>query len=618
MNHGFGRCSRGLALIPFGSAFLQGRRSVSRAGNPGRPLVLLLALVAAANCGAAQVPTGQNTDDKEVATEEVQAPFELQVQRNVVIVRAIVRDSSGRPISGLRKKDFRLFDNGKPQEIDQFAVESSGGTPTITPQALGKDETEAASERTPSNTAPRNFQALVFDDVHMNSKDIAHVRDAADRYLAARLTPADRVGVFTSSGHTTLDFTYDRSMLHDTLSKLAPRPIYSREPSACPDITEYQAHLIEDQHDANAMDIATDEYDYCNCSGLPPMPRRACEEQAPRIAEQESAKHVRLQEAQDEYVLHGLEQVVRRTALLPGQRSIIFLSPGFLFFHLEPLISGITERALRSNVVVNTLDARGLYVVIPGGAASEPTSVIPSDGALAGRKDQLIRDGYSLAQDVLYGLAADTGGLFFHNSNDFDQGLRQVATISEVSYVLAFTPVYLKPDGQFHKLKVSLVNANGLTVQARRGYFAPRPSENATARAVEEIADETFSQDQIRDLPIDVRTQFYKINASDLRLAVVTHLDLSAVRFQKEQDRNVNDLTFVTVLFDHEGKYVVGRVKKVHFRLRDATLTRLAQTGISVKMEFDVKPGTYLVRQIVRESQAGRLSGLSRTVELPE
>lgn len=62
----------------------------------------------------------------------------------------------------------------------------------------------------------------------------------------------------------------------------------------------------------------------------------------------------------------------------------------------------------------------------------------------------------------------------------------------------------------------------------------------------------------------------------------------------------------------------MGKEKKVLFRLRDATLARLTQSGVSLKMEFDVKPGTYMIRQIVRESLAGRLSGQTRTVELPD
>ena len=616
MNHVIGQYSRGLGLIPLGLTSLRERKSVPWARNRGAALILFLTLMAAPICKATQAPAGQSSDDKEIATEEVQSPFELQVQRNVVLVRAIVRDSNGRPVSGLRKEDFRLFDNGKQQDIDQFSVESPGGAPPTPPQTIGKEE--AGSERASSNVTPRNYQALYFDDVHMNSEDIAHARDAADRYLAATLTPADRVGIFTSSGQTTLDFTDDRSMLHDTLFKVAPRPIYSREPNTCPDITDYQAHMIADQRDPNAGAIAMDEYDHCNCSGLPPLPKQACEAQAQRIVLQEATTLMNSLEAQNEDVLRGLEQLVRRIALLPGQRSIIFVSPGFLFFHLEAQISGITERALHSKVVVNTLDPRGVYVTIPGGDASQQTIVIPTSAALAGWKEHLIRDGYSVAEDVLYGLASDTGGLFFHNSNDLDQGFRQVGTLWEVSYVLAFTPLNLKPDGQFHKLTVSLVNPKGYTLQARRGYFAPKASENAAARASEEIVDAAFSQDQLSELPIDVRTQYYRINELAVRLAVVTHLDLSAVRFLKEKDRNLNDLTFVTVIFDRDGKYVVGKERKVSFRLRDATLARLTQSGVSLKMEFDVKPGTYMIRQIVRESQAGRLSGLTRTVELPD
>jgi hypothetical protein len=114
-----------------------------------------------------------------------------------------------------------------------------------------------------------------------------------------------------------------------------------------------------------------------------------------------------------------------------------------------------------------------------------------------------------------------------------------------------------------------------------------------------------------------VHTQFYKVNESDARLAVLTHLDLSSVRFRVEQSRHLDNLTFVTVLFDRDGKYVTGKEKRVEFRLRDATLAALTRTGITVKTEFDLKPGTYLVRQIVRDSEAGQLSGLNRSVEIP-
>jgi hypothetical protein len=322
-------------------------------------------------------------------------------------------------------------------------------------------------------------------------------------------------------------------------------------------------------------------------------------------------------ETQSEAVLRGLEQVIRRTALLPGQHSVIFLSPGFLLYNLESQIAEIADRALRSSVVISTLDPRGLYVINPGGDATRQTIFVPSRPDLMGRKEQIIESGLSLSAEVLNSLAADTGGQFFHNSNDLDKGFRQVGTLSDVYYVLAFTPRNLKFDGRFHRLKVSLVNPAGFTIQARRGYFAPKASEDVATKAKEEIEQAVYSQDESKELPVDVHTQFFKVNEAQARLAVLTHLDLSSVRFRKEQDRHLNNLTFVTVLFDRDGKYVMGKEKLLEFRLRDATLARLTQTGITLKVEFDLKPGTYLVRQIVRDSEAGQLSGLNRTVEIP-
>jgi VWFA-related protein len=618
MNFGFELRYRGPSLIPFGSACLRAWEPIAGQRRRGGTLLLLLAVLAAGTVNAGQGVAGQSSSDKEISSQEVQAPFKLQVQRNMVLVRAIVRDSNGRPVSGLRKEDFRLFDNGKLQEIDQFAVESSGRTAAIAPQAPGNEaEGEAGSERPPANSIPRNYQALYFDDVQMKFEDIAHARDAADRYLAATMTPAGRVGIFTSSGQDTLDFTDDRSQLHDTLFKIRPRPMVPSENNSCPNIGDYQAYLIVEQRDPFAVTIADDEATQCECQGMSGPALQGCASQAAQMVEGDAMRVMNAWETQYTDVLRGLEQVVRRTAILPGQRNVIFISPGFLSYHLESQIGDLTERALRYNVVVNTLDPRGLYTIIPGGDASQENRVIPSSTALVGREAQIIQDGYARAEDVLRDLAADTGGQFFHNNNDLDRGFRQVGTLAEVSYVLAFSPRNLKPDGRFHKLKVSLENPKGFTLQARRGYFAPKASEDAAARAKEEIEDAVYSQDELKELPIDVHTQFYKVNESDVRLSVLTHLDMSSVRFRKEQDRNLNDVTFITVLFDRDGKYITGKEKKLLFRLRDTTLTKLTQSGITLKTEFDLKPGTYMVRQIVRDSQAGQLSGLSRTVEIP-
>jgi VWFA-related protein len=608
---------RALGLIPFWSASLRARESLLWAVRRAGALLPSLPLLAAIFSPAWGI-TGQVSGEKEITTQEVQSPFKVQAQRNMVLVRAVVRDSNGRPVSGLQKGDFRLFDNGKPQDIDQFAVETSSRAQATSPQTPEKEpKEEAGSEGAQANLMPRNYQALYFDDVQMKYQDIVYARDAADRYLAATLTPAGRVGIFTSSGQGNLDFTDDRSQLHDTLFKLRPRPILPSDENACPNIGSYEAYLIAEQRDPNAIAIANDEATQCQCQGLTGPALQSCQAQAALSVEGDAMAVMNEWETQYMAVLRGLEQVIRRTALLPGQRSVIFLSPGFLTYTLETQVTEVEERALRSNVVVNTLDPRGLYTVLPFGDASQQPRVMPSSSYLVGMKSQILMDEISRAEDVLSDLAVDTGGQFFHNSNDLDAGFRRVGVLSEVSYVLAFSPRNLKFDGRFHKLKVSLVNPKGFTLQARRGYFAPKASEDAATKAKEEIEEAIYSQDDLRELPIDVHTQFYRVSVSDVHLAVLTHLDMGSLRFRKEEDRNLDDLTFITVLFDRDGKYVKGIEKQLKFRLRDATLARLTQSGITLKTEFDLTPGTYMVRQIVRDSEAGQLSGLSRTVEIP-
>ena len=619
MNFAFERRYRGPGPTPLGPVSLRAWEPLWRGGMGATPLLLWVGLLAAGVFSGVPAAAGQGSGEKEIATQDVQSPFKVQVQRNMVLVRVIVRDSNGRPVPRLRKEDFRLLDDGKPQEIDQFALESSSRTSAMARPAPGKDsDEEAASEAGAANAPARNFQALYFDDLQMTFEDIALARDAADRYLATKLTAADRAGIFTSSGQDNLDFTDDRSKLHEALFKLRPRPNISTDTNSCPDIGDYQAYLIVQQRDPFATEIATQEVIQCNCevtgnSGM----QQACSSQAANMVEAEAMRVWNDWETQSEAVLRGLEQVIRRTALLPGQHSVIFLSPGFLRYNLESQIAEIADRALRSSVVISALDPRGLYVIIPGGDASRQPILIPGRPDLMGRKQQIIDAGFSLAEEVLSDLAGDTGGQFFHNSNDLDTGFRQVGTLSDVYYVLAFSPRNLKFDGRFHRLKVSLVNPAGFTIQARRGYFAPKASVDVATKAKEEIEQAVYSQDELKELPINVHTQFFKVNEAEARLAVLTHLDLSSVRFRKEQDRHLNKLTFLTVLFDRDGKYVVGKEKVVEFRLRDATLARLNQTGITLKMEFDLKPGTYLVRQIVRDSEAGQLSGLNRTVEIP-
>src|SRR5713226_9100854 len=96
-------------------------RSVSPASAGSR--LLALAVFAATGALLAQ------NQPAELTTREEQPTFKVQVERNLVVVRAVVRDSKGRTVHDLRKEDFRLFDNGNLQAITHFSVEGSASKP---------------------------------------------------------------------------------------------------------------------------------------------------------------------------------------------------------------------------------------------------------------------------------------------------------------------------------------------------------------------------------------------------------------------------------------------------------------------------------------------------------
>jgi hypothetical protein len=219
--------------------------------------------------------------------------------------------------------------------------------------------------------------------------------------------------------------------------------------------------------------------------------------------------------------------------------------------------------------------------------------------------------------DVLSDLAYSTGGFYFRNNNDLDAGFRTTAAEPEASYLLAFVPSNLKNDGKFHTLSVKLATKEKYTVQARRGFFAPKRGETPEQLARQDIEDALFSQEEQQSLPIQLHLQYYKSDAQNAKLSVLTHVDLTKVGFEKSEGRNWDDLTIVAALFDRNGNFITGQEKTLELRLKDSTLERLNQTGVTLKTNFDVKPGGYLVRLVVRDSKAAQLSARNGVVEIP-
>lgn len=255
------------------------------------------------------------------STQAPPATFKAKV--NLVMVPVVVRGRDGRPVGNLTQEDFDLSDNGRKQLITKFSVEK-GGQPAEGQNPHPAEAAESAPRAVDSGPRAREagvprFVAFVFDDRHLHVGGMGDfrqgylvlARDAARRYVA-KLNPADRVAVYTTSGLTALDFTDDRGRLEQALLKL--RTTFATQPPPPFDPNHHQVEMES------------------------------------RLSLQE------------------LQRVSRLLSGLPGQRIIVLLSPGFEIgeetiqapWTLVPQSMHLIENAVGSGVVINALNVCGL------------------------------------------------------------------------------------------------------------------------------------------------------------------------------------------------------------------------------------------------------------------
>lgn len=581
-----------------------------------------------------QTPPASNVP--EVTSQEASVTFSSRV--NLVSVPVVVRNSDGRAVGTLRKEDFQLFDKGKLQEITRFSVERADASPNEVSAAVPAPREHAESSKPATAALPGHYVAYLFDDVHLKSGDLLQTRQAVNRHLDEALEPAARAAIFTTSGVMLANFTNDREVLHKAVNSVQPYTSGIDPVQDCPHISYYLADRLINQFlylDGSLFSaaqlqgiIATDPLMnavYSEAAGCAPpcMPGQIDQLTGAdmcttniiltlKIAARQALTHG---DHETTSALGALRDVVRKLSAMPGRRNLVLVSPGFLLTRDSRTGEyDLLDQAIRADVVVNTIDMRGLFAVIPGGSADQPAY---HTSAATTYLSQMDMEESKQADDVLAELADGTGGTFFHNDNRLKEGLNQLAAQPDFVYVLGYSPDNLKYDGSYHTLKVTIKDGSRLTLQARRGYWAPKHEVDEAEQAKEEIREAVFSRDEVQDIPLDVQTEFFKSDDLSAELTVSARLDVKGVHFRKADDRNNDTLTVVAGLFDPNGNFVAGVERVVMMHLRDQTLEAMRNAGINVKEDFHVMPGRYLVRVVVRDAEGKAMAARNGGVEIP-
>ncbi len=505
---------------------------------------------------------------------EIAAVNAIRVQSNLVEVPTLVLDSKDKPVGNLKKDDFLLFDNGKPQTISIFSVFTEPAAPTTPPPG--------AAPSAPPPVQPR-YVALFFDDVSIDRlarsafTNLNMGRDGAIKYIRKGLAPGERVGIFTASGSVTLDFTDDSQKLLDTLARLKLfQRIPDQEPDACPLESTYQAWVILNFGGrTDELVAATAAASGC-CPGHP----ESC-------AKSQAEAKISVAEGWSLDMLGAIKHVIHHLGEMAGRRVLVLASRGFITLSFPQKQQEVVEAALRANVVINSLSTLGV-----GG-------------------------GWDRLSDPLAGLAEGTGGKFFHGNNDLGAGFTALSAAPKISYLLGFAPENLKPDGSMHSLKVKLTGPEHLKVNARPSYYAPSTELSPAEKRFNKLNQSVMAASALSEIPVEFTAVPEMLPGGDHTLKVSVHVDVRKIPFEDLSDkRKVERLIFITALFDTQNRFLTGVEGVMDLRLREATLKQLIGEGLTANLSIQAPAGSYRVRQVVQEAVNGHISALNRPVEI--
>lgn len=538
---------------------------------------------------------GQSQSTRQRTDEEV-----VRVNTSLVQVDAVVLDKDGKAVTNLRPEDFRLVEDGQPRPITEFSFVSTAG-PAVTPEESSARAVEGAQPVPPAPLTPgraRRTIALLVDDVGLSFETTAYVRQALLKFVDEQMRPGDLVAVVRTSGGAGVlqQFTSDRRQLRAAVEHIRWYPVGRAGGSALESFDP----------------IDNDE------NGLQQFGRR------------DSHK---IDASGFEYfggTLGALGYVVRGLGRFPGRKAVVLFSDHLPVTNREALGNGVmralnalTDEANRTSVVIYTIDPRG----------SSKYSLTADDSQhnlAANQIDTRIRERYlrfKPTQDGLNYLAAETGGIFFHDTSGFNYALGRVLEDQRGYYLIGYRPDENSVDTatgkrRFHKLTLT-VTRPGLSVRSRSSFYAAgagEPVGRAPATRDEQMREALTAPFNSGDVRLRLTALFADDGKLGAYVHTLIHVEARDLTF-KEEAGGWRTATFdvTAVAFDDDGK-VAGQLGRTRtMRARGEDYERLLREGFVYFVDVPMKrPGGYQLRAALRDSASGRVGSAGQFVEVPD
>ena len=526
-----------------------------------------------------------SAQDATQVTSTPQGGFTLKVNNDLVLTNVVARDAkTGELVKGLTKSDFTVFENGKQQSIDTFDFESVDmATPlneaTVSGLAAGPTinaGSKAVVVAKPADLRNHRLIVMFFDLTSMQPEDLNRSVDAAQAFLKSKMQPADLVAL-VSLGDTLnvdQDFTADKNALINEVGAYNGTESQGFQAGATANTNQVEDTTGYTPDESEYNDVNTDRE------------------------------------------LFALRAVSQSLSKIDEKKSLLYFSGGISRDGIENQASlrAAINAAVRANLAIYSVDTRGLQAIGPLGDAS--TGSLRGNGAYNGSALTNNMNTNFASQEVMATLSSDTGGKAFFDSNDFAPAFAQVQRDTSAYYAVGFHSTNPARDGKYRKLTFK-INKPGIKLEFRPGYYAPADFQHSGKEDREqELNDELASDLPATDIAVYLDAMHFRLDENRYFMPVSLLVPGSQIPFVKGGDKDKATLDIIGEVID-EVKRPIGRVRETVKLNLDPTLNA-RQKNIQYTTSFNLPPGKYELKFVVRENQTGRMGSFEADVTLPD
>jgi VWFA-related protein len=506
-----------------------------------------------------------------------------------------VKDKAGRPIEGLTAKDFSITEDGVAQTISFVEFQRVPGA-AEPPLPAPSRAAPVAAPAAPATVAPRAPEAqyqispstpgdiryrdrrlliLYFDLSAMPPSDLMRAYTAGQKFISTQMKAQDLVAIMTFQGGAVKvkhDFTGDRAQLQEVFDTL----------------------IYGDDKDGDGISDATD-------SGT-------------AFGQDDAEFNILNTDRQ----LSALQTAATMLRSLPEQKSLVYFASGLRLNGVDnqAQLRATTNAAIRANVAIFPVDARGLVADAPLGDATRgsPGGI----GMFTGQLANAASTNFQRSQDTLYSLAKDTGGKAMFDNNDLSLGIVQAAEAVSSYYIIGFYTTHPERDGRFHRVKISLTGALSAELTYRQGYFADKEFAKFTAADKERQLEEALMlENPVTEITIAMEVNYFQLNRAEYFVPVAVKMPGSELALARRRGAARTVIDFIGEVKDDYGVTVQNVRDKLDIKLSDDTAAQLSKRPIQYQTGFTLLPGKYVIKFLARDAETGRIGTYQSSFTIP-